>query len=63
MLVVCAWCGRLIDWRPCHYGQTSHGICKPCRDKLLVEYKDNFERKEVRHNVLTNTRKPRDKRR
>lgn len=33
----CAWCGTILDARPVPVGQTSHGICPCCRDKMQAE--------------------------
>lgn len=43
--IVCAWCGKVLVAGP---EPTSHGICEPCRDKVLEDLKKvkHFEGKK-----------------
>ena len=37
MTVVCAWCQRLLGTKPpADDSSTTHGICPPCRDRVLA---------------------------
>ena len=39
MKMVCAWCSKHLSGP--EDGEESHGICKPCADKLVKEYDED----------------------
>ena len=45
MTVVCAWCRRLLGTKPpADDSSTTHGICPPCRDRVLATLEAMFVR-------------------
>ncbi len=39
MIVMCAWCKKTLGEKgPYSNRETTHGICKPCSDKLKEKY-------------------------
>ena len=35
--LLCAWCGRFLRWTVTTDGQPSHGICKECSRRVLID--------------------------
>jgi uncharacterized Zn finger protein (UPF0148 family) len=40
MIVLCAWCGVVLNRSTFHTGVISHGICETCREQVMKAYEE-----------------------
>jgi len=45
VLVVCAWCDKLMNIKRSTLGGISHGICKDCAEKAMKEIEESSKQK------------------
>ena len=66
--LLCAWCGRFLRWTVTTDGHDSHGICKECSRRVLIDagllieddkQEDSMHQGEVEYEFDEGVRRPR----